>query len=91
MPYIKREERAQYQELLDELARKIPDDRMSRPGHMNYIVSVLIEKVYGAQMRYADHNEVMGMLNGILMEFYRRKTAPYEDEKIEQEGDLMDV
>ena len=88
MPYIKRQERAQYQELLNELAKKIPREPQSRPGHMNYLVSMLIEKVYGKEMRYADHNEVLGVLSGISLEFYRRKTAPYEDVKITQEGDL---
>jgi len=91
MPYIKREERAQYQELLTELAARIPQDRMSRPGHMNYVISLLIDKVYGHQMRYADHNEALGMLTGVQQELYRRKTAPYEDEKIRDEGDLTDL
>ncbi len=91
MPYIKREERKQYQELINELAARIPEDRMSRPGHMNYLVSLLIEKVYGKDLRYADHNEVMGFLSGIQLEFYRRKTAPYEDLKIKEEGDLTDL
>ena len=91
MPYIKRSERAQYQELLEELAKRIPEDRSARPGHMNYVVSLFIEKVYGKQMRYADHNEVMGFLAGVSQEFYRRKTAPYEDQKIREEGDLNDL
>ena len=91
MPYINREDRAKYQTILNELASLIPQDRMQRPGHINYIVSLLIEKVYGRQMRYADHNEVVGVLNCISDEFYRRKTAPYEDEKIETEGDLTDL
>ena len=91
MPYIERAERAKYQAILSELASLIPSDRMARPGHMNYVVSFLIEKVYGSEMRYADHNEVMGFLSGVLQEFYRRKTAPYEDKKITQEGDLTDV
>jgi hypothetical protein len=91
MPYISRSERKQYQEVLSALASIVPQDRMLRPGHMNYIVSLLIEKVYGSQLRYADHNEVMGVLNCIALEFYRRKTAPYEDVKIAEEGDLTDL
>lgn len=91
MPYISRSERKQYQEVLSNLAEIIPNDRMLRPGHINYIVSLLIEKVYGTQLRYADHNEVVGVLNCIALEFYRRKTAPYEDIKIEEEGDLTDL
>jgi hypothetical protein len=91
MPYISRSERKQYQEVLNALSEIIPKDRMLRPGHMNYIVSLLIEKVYGTQLRYADHNEVVGVLNCIALEFYRRKTVPYEDLKIAEEGDLTDL
>jgi hypothetical protein len=91
MPYISRSERKQYQEAIAALAEIVPQDRMLRPGHMNYIVSLLIEKVYGTQLRYADHNEVVGVLNCIALEFYRRKTAPYEEVKIKEEGDLTDL
>jgi hypothetical protein len=91
MPYIGRKDRQQYQELLKSLGEMVPKDRMLRPGHMNYIVSLLIEKVYGKELRYADHNEVVGVLNCIALEFYRRKTAPYEDKKIDEEGDLSDL
>ena len=91
MPYIARKDRPQYQEILSSLADMIPQDRMQRPGHINYIVSLLIEKVYGKELRYADHNEVVGVLNCIALEFYRRKTAPYEDLKIVEEGDLTDL
>jgi len=91
VPYIARKDRAQYQKAIDELARLVPPDRMARPGHMNYIISLLIQRVYGNSMRYADHNEVVGLLNCVQQEFYRRFTAPYEDVKIEQEGDLTEL
>lgn len=91
MPYIARKDRGQYQQAIGELVRLVPQDRMARPGHMNYIISLLIQRVYGESMRYADHNEVVGLLNCVQQEFYRRFTAPYEDEKIEQEGDLTDL
>ncbi len=91
MPYIARTDRARYQSAIEELARLVPQDRMTRPGHMNYIISLLINRVYGESMRYADHNEVVGLLNCVQQEFYRRFTAPYEDEKIDQEGDLTEL
>jgi len=91
MPYIDRKSRAPYQPVIDELAKLVPEDRTARPGHMNYIVSLLIDRVYGDEMRYADHNEVIGVLNCIALELYRRKTAPYEDEKIVEQGDLTDL
>lgn len=91
MPYIKREERKSYQQHIEAIAELIPRERLARPGHMNYVVSLLIDRVYGQNMRYADHNEVLGFLSGVQQEFYRRKTAPYEDEKISTEGDLSEL
>ena len=88
MPYIPEQDRTPYRPIVDELAAAIPDDRMKRAGHINYIVSLLIEKVYGKEMRYADHNEAIGVLSCIQLELYRRKTAPYEDKKITEDGDL---
>lgn len=91
MPYIKKADRVPYQDAINELARMVPGDRESRPGHMNYIVSRLIQKVYGDKMRYCDYNEVMGFLQGVNLEFYRRQAAPYEDTKIVSEGDLHEL
>ncbi len=91
MPYIKREQRHRYQAVLTELAGLISQDRAERAGHINYVVSSLLDKVYGSEMRYADHNEVIGVLSCIQLEFYRRKTAPYEEIKIESEGDLREL
>lgn len=91
MPYIPRKDRQQYQAAISELAQLVPQDRMSRPGHMNYIISLLINRVYGPELRYADHNEVVGVLTCVQQEFYRRFTSPYEDQKIDIEGDLTEV
>lgn len=88
MPYIALEERTQYQDLLNGIASLVPKDKSKRAGHMNYIVSSLIDRVYGDEMRYSDHNEAIGMLECAKMEIYRRKTAPYEDKAVEKNGDL---
>ena len=91
MPYINRTERGAYTNILSELAGMVPKDPKQRPGHMNYIISLLINKVYGSSMRYADHNEVVGLLNCAQQEFYRKFTAPYEDQKINEQGDLTEI
>ena len=91
MPYINRKDRTPYQSLLNELATIVPIDPRQRPGHMNYIISLLINKVYGDKMRYSDHNEVVGLLNCVQQEFYRRFTVPYEDQKIAEQGDLTEL
>lgn len=71
-------------------AEMVPKERMQRPGHINYIGSLFIEKVYGKELCYADHNEVVEVLNSIALKFYRRKIAPYEDVKNGEEGNLTD-
>ena len=56
MPYIARKDRAQYQKAIAELAKLVPPDRMARPGHMNYVISLLIQRVYLYYMIFAEHN-----------------------------------
>ncbi len=87
MPYITQEERPQYDEVLEELIgllkEKPPE---SVDGHLNYVVTRVIKEVY--PLRYYHINKAMGVLECIQHEFYRRVAAPYEDTKIEQNGDV---
>ena len=87
MPYITQEERPQYegpiQELIDLLKEKPVE---SVDGHLNYIVTRIIKEVY--PLRYYHINRAMGVLECVKQEFYRRVAAPYEDTKIEQNGDV---
>ncbi len=91
MPYIKKSDRPRYESAIRELARQIPNDRSDRPGHLNYIITMLLRTTYGSKMRYADHNEAIGVLECVKQELYRKLTAPYEDEKIVSEGDLNPI
>ena len=60
-------------------------------GELNYMISSLIDEYlheYGKN--YTNINEVIGVLECAKLELYRRVAAPYEDEKIEQNGDVYD-
>ena len=87
MPYITQEDRPQYDKVLGELIgllkEKPPE---SVDGHLNYVVTRVIKEVY--PLRYYHINKAMGVLECIQHEFYRRVAAPYEDTKIEQNGDV---
>ena len=87
MPYITQEDRPQYDKVLAELIgllkEKPPE---SIDGHLNYVVTRVIKEVY--PLRYYHVNKAMGVLECIQHEFYRRVAAPYEDTKIEQNGDV---
>ena len=61
-------------------------------GELNYMISSLIDEYlheYGKN--YTNINEVIGVLECAKLELYRRIAAPYEDEKIEKNGDVYNV
>lgn len=77
------------------------EPQMNRAGLMNYAFTMLIKNVYetyhqheldesgkSSNVRYADYNEVIGMLESCKLEFYRRHVSTYEDKKIKENGDV---
>lgn len=97
MPYIKQDKREQVNTQLGYLIDAITDtangDVSALPGILNYCVTVMIKSTYRAvtgkkTLSYADHNSAVGMLECCKMELYRRDVAPYEDEKVIENGDV---
>ena len=80
MPYIKQERREAI------LAGAKPQDA----GELNFAISVLVDNYLKDKggIRYAHLNEVVGAMDCAKLELYRRIAAPYEDKKIEENGDL---
>lgn len=85
MPYVKPEERK----------RILEGGKPESAGELNYAITVLIreylrEKAHYANdpLHYEDYNEVIGVLESCKIELYRRVIARYEDEKIEENGDV---
>ena len=65
------------------------DPRPEDPGELNYIITLICKDYidrYGEC--YRTFNDIMGVLEGVKLEMYRRKTGPYEDRKIKQNGDV---
>lgn len=103
MPYIKKEDRAIYEEDINQLVYRLAATFSNEPtritheraGHLNYIFTVtllrfykLLSKRLGIKVRYSDYNEIIGVLECIKQEFYRRQVSEYEDQKIVSEGDV---
>jgi hypothetical protein len=91
MPYIAADERTQYEDLIESLAKTIREatgDHAKRAGHLNYVITRLLLDTYGRELRYWQHNEIIGMLECCKQEFYRRQTAPYEEACIAKSGDV---
>jgi hypothetical protein len=80
MPYIKQERREAI------LAGAKPQDA----GELNFAISVLVDNYLldKGVIKYSYLNEVVGALDCAKLELYRRVAAPYEDKKIEENGDV---
>lgn len=80
MPYIKQKRREAI------LAGEKPQDA----GELNFAITVLVDNYLKDKggIRYSQLNEVIGAMDCAKLEFYRRVAAPYEDKKIEENGDV---
>lgn len=80
MPYINKYERSRI-----ELGYKTPQDA----GELNFVLtSVLLEYVEQFGLNYKAVNDCVGAVECAKLELYRRTAAPYEDRKIEDNGDV---
>lgn len=80
MPYIRKDERADMIENAEEPANA---------GQLNYMITrILLDYFNGKGARYQQINDILGALEGAKLEFYRRVAAPYEDKKMEENGDV---
>lgn len=61
-------------------------------GELNYLITTLVDDfLLDKGKSYASINEAIGALECCKLELYRRVAAPYEDEKIDQNGDVYNV
>ncbi len=88
MPYIKKEEREKLDHWVDNVLFHMSSIE-SKDGAVNYVITRIIDDIYG-KGGYAVFNRAMGVLDCVSKEFYRRKVAPYEDKKIQENGDVYD-
>lgn len=59
------------------------------PGELNYAITQLVRQYIDDHgLNYQTINDILGALDGAGKEFYRRVAAPYEDDKIQQNGDV---
>lgn len=84
MPYIIQEHRA----LLDPQLFDISQNIVSQ-GELNYCITVLLHRyVKQKGITYSVLNDCLGVLDAAGKEFYRTIVAPYENKKIEENGDI---
>jgi len=85
VPYITPKERIEFESLVDLFGLH----HINSPSKLNYLVTQLI-RVYQKQHKtsYQTFNDILGVLEGVKLELYRRRVAPYEDEKITKNGNV---
>lgn len=57
-------------------------------GELNFVLTSEVLKFLGDNPRYEDYNAAIGALECCKLELYRRAIAPYEQKKIEENGDV---
>jgi hypothetical protein len=62
--------------------------RPETPGELNYLITKLLLN-YAQPLSYQKINDALGALEGAKLEFYRRVAAGYEDQKIQENGDVF--
>lgn len=92
MPYIKNEDK-EYLNIMDrdEEGYKVSGIYFNaeNPGQLNYSITMLVDYYLKSKGEsYQTYNDIVGALECCKIELYRRKIAPYEDKKIQENGDV---
>lgn len=90
MPYIKKEDRQKLDSQIIGIVNALTDRGFKNivPGELNYALSSIIWKLWEQKNSYAYGSMLCGILDDVKHEFRRRKIDPYENTKIEENGDL---
>lgn len=92
MPYIKQERRE------GPLGLGFDGNIPGTAGELNYVLSQVVWQYlewYGGSCSplgnecYQAYNDVIGVLECLKLEVYRRLVAPYEEEKMAENGDVF--
>lgn len=89
MPYIEAGRRKQFDSIVDKLVQVMPVG--FDPGELNYCISRLLWSLWEKHSRYYTGNDLIGVLECVKQEFYRRKMVPYEEIKKCLNGDITEV
>lgn len=96
MPYIVKSERQKLDALINQVVSTIrsmdsSEDLTTHDGRLNYTICRILIGVLElvGKPKYHKANACMGILACVQAELYRRLTAPYEDQKIAENGDII--
>jgi hypothetical protein len=83
IPYIKEQQRERFKKVIDEVF----DVHVLNEGELNYLITCICQ-IYQVEHKesYAVHNQIMGVLECVKQEWYRKQTVPYEIRKESENG-----
>jgi len=85
MPYIKKQDRDKFADFTAAMEKL----EIASAGELNYLVTMLTHRYLNQKPEsYSAYNDVVGALEGAKLELYRRHVSIYEDEKIQENGDV---
>ena len=65
-------------------------DTIKSAGQLNYLLTVICNGYLTIKGEsYQTYNDIIGVLECMKQEWYRRKVAPYEEKKMEENGDVF--
>lgn len=87
MPYLPERDKEHYRRLLEPLLKNLESESPQyTAGVFNFIITSIALKI--TTRRYWSVALTVGTILCAILEFYRRFAAPYEDEKIKENGDV---
>ena len=89
MPYVSKQSRRYFDKEVHILVQRLLT--YIGAGNLNYVLTRICYGYLNRDTRgprYEDYNEVIGVLECVKQELYRRQVAPYEDGKRSVNGDV---
>lgn len=92
MPYVVKQARSDIVQAGHDGTESVLVDRVGNFGELNFAITKLCNDFLKRSGKsYANINGVIGVLECSKLEFYRRIAGPYEDQKLEENGDVYDI
>jgi len=89
MPYINSKDRLKYEHHLMSIKAGLTNHEEIPVGELNYIISAMVaDLLENFGLNYSNGNKLMGVLECAKLELYRRVLAPYENQKVIDNGDV---
>lgn len=81
MPYIEQKYR-----------ERVIKGEANNAGELNFQISQLVDAyIERTGVKYNTFNDVIGVLEALKLELYRRFVGPYEESKIDSNGDVFQI